>query len=534
MMRRDLRPYAPLGLALAAGGVLGALGIWAWQGSFSTYVQAGLAIGVLGLALWVMLDPGRVQQWLLGRQARYGGNAALMTLAFVGILVIVNYLAQGHSKRWDLTEDKTYTLAEQSREVVANLPQPVEAVAFYTSSASGARESIEPLLKEYQLAGDGKFSYRFVDPVSHPAEATSAGVTRDGTIVFTLGERTQSVNYPQEEDITGALVKLSSSKEPAAYFLSGHGERAIDEAGELGLSHVKQALERQNFKVESLSLLNEAGVPEGADVVIVDSPATPLAQPEVDALTTYLSTGGSLVWLQEPSILDEQAPAADPLADYVSTTWGLSFRNDVVIDLQGSQDLFTPAVAPPRYGTYGPSPITAKLSGLALVFPAGLRSVAVSEAPPAGVSETKLVDTGDQVWGETDFEGIRQYLQDGGNPADHFGYDEGADLPGPLTVAASAADSNSAGRVVLIGDSDFIAQRNFEAYGNGDFFLGSVNWAAEQEALISLTPKSQTNRVIVPPTAQTSRLIFLGTVVLLPLAVLLAGAAVWWQRRQHM
>lgn len=534
MIKRDLRPFAPIGLMIGLGGALGALAVWALQQEVNLYVQTGLVIAVLGITVWALLDPGQIERWARGRQARYGSNAVVMSLAFVGILGVIAYLAQSNSKRWDLTEDQTYTLADQSKEVVAGLPQPVEAVAYYSSNLGSAKDSFQPLLEEYKHAGDGKFDYRFVDPVSNPSQAQQAGVTRDGTVVFTMGDKSEQATFPQEEDITSALIKLSNAEQPVVYFLSGHGERDIADTSEQGLSNVKDALERQNYVVKPLSLLTGSGVPEDADAVVVNAPIAPLAQTEVDLLAQYLDAGGSLVWLQEPTLFQDHAAAADPLAGYLSNAWGLSFRDDVVIDLGGSQafnDPFATVVVPAQgYGAYGSSPITSKLQGLATVYPSA-RSIAVGDQAPAGVAVSKLVETGEQAWGETDFAAVEDFLKAGGTPDIQF--DEGSDAAGPLTLVASAQNSSTQARVLVVGDVEFATNQYFAFNGNGDLYLNGVNWAAEQENLISLTPKAQTNRVIVPPSAQTARLIFLGTVVLIPLAVLAMGAAAWWQRRRH-
>jgi ABC-type uncharacterized transport system involved in gliding motility auxiliary subunit len=69
--------------------------------------------------------------------------------------------------------------------------------------------------------------------------------------------------------------------------------------------------------------------------------------------------------------------------------------------------------------------------------------------------------------------------------------------------------------------------------GNGDLLINSIDWAAEQENLINLTPKEQTQRVLLPPQRITTGLLFLGSVVFLPGLMLVAGIVVWAQRRKR-
>src|SRR4030042_2789356 len=112
------------------------MGLYIVQREFNLYLQIRLGWIVVGLALFALLDPERVRQLLTGRQARYGSNAFVLSLAFVGIVVVVNYLVYQNSKRWDLTEDKQYTLAPETLDTLKNLKDLVLAQAFFTKRMS--------------------------------------------------------------------------------------------------------------------------------------------------------------------------------------------------------------------------------------------------------------------------------------------------------------------------------------------------------------------------------------------------------------
>jgi hypothetical protein len=91
-------------------------------------ISAGLII--LGLAAYAIMEPDRVRRFLTGRQARYGSNALIMTIAFLGILIVGNVLAFQNPKQvLDLTEDNVNTLSPElasalrsSRGRTANAP----------------------------------------------------------------------------------------------------------------------------------------------------------------------------------------------------------------------------------------------------------------------------------------------------------------------------------------------------------------------------------------------------------------------------
>jgi ABC-type uncharacterized transport system involved in gliding motility auxiliary subunit len=85
-------------------------------------------------------------------------------------------------------------------------------------------------------------------------------------------------------------------------------------------------------------------------------------------------------------------------------------------------------------------------------------------------------------------------------------------------------------RVVVVGDSDFASNNYFQQQRNGDLFLNTVSWLAEDEDLISVRPKSQENRSISLTRANSSVLFWM-TLVLLPGSALISGILVWLRRR---
>jgi ABC-type uncharacterized transport system involved in gliding motility auxiliary subunit len=110
-------------------------------------------------------------------------------------------------------------------------------------------------------------------------------------------------------------------------------------------------------------------------------------------------------------------------------------------------------------------------------------------------------------------------------------FNDGADTPGPLVVGATAEDSAKASRLVVIGDSDFGSNADFYGLGNGDLLVNSIDWAAGQEALLSLTPKETTQRFVTPPSRQVLALVFVLGVIAIPALFLILGLATWWARR---
>ena len=65
----------------------------------------------------------------------------------VSIIGLLNYVSNKHSFRVDFTENKQFTLADQTIKVLQNLEKNTKVTAFFRSTD---RTSVEDLISEYQ------------------------------------------------------------------------------------------------------------------------------------------------------------------------------------------------------------------------------------------------------------------------------------------------------------------------------------------------------------------------------------------------
>jgi ABC-type uncharacterized transport system involved in gliding motility auxiliary subunit len=495
----------------------GLLNIGMFSGATTETLNRGtfisLGVTVLAAALYAMLEPDKIRQTFTGRQARYGSNIAITAIAFVGILFVVNWFVYNNPKNWDVTQDKSNTLAPETIQALETLPQPVEAVAFYASLST---QSASELLDKFKANSNGKFTYRFVNPDTDPIAAREAGITGDGKILLRMGDRKEIANFASETELTRALIKLINPEARAVYFLTGHGEPSLEATGNVSLATAKRTLESKNYTVNSLNLLAENKIPEDALAVIIAGPLKQVSDYEVQLLKQYVDNGGSLLVMEDPLLVTEFGDSPDPLANYLAADWGILLNNDIIIDLNSQQLLNAISASASEH------PITRNLSANYLIVMPQARSITLN-TPPADVTQTALLFTSPNSWGETKFTNAQ---------GEQISFDP-EDLPGPLTMAAAAENSTTNGRVVVFGNSFFATDQMFDVYGNGNFFINSVDWAAEQENLINITPNTPTQRTFVPPSQIQMLIILLGSVLVLPGLVVFAGISSWLARRRQ-
>jgi ABC-type uncharacterized transport system involved in gliding motility auxiliary subunit len=516
--RRFSLPVMTIGVVALAAGVA----LFLLRGNrMDLPVELLLALGILGLIGYVLLEPDTVRQALTGRTARYGSNAFVFSVAFIGILAVLNFLGTRHVQRIDLTASGQFSLSPQTIQILANLKQPVKVTAYMTQGYF-YRHQAEDLLKEYQVRGAGNFDYEIIDPETKPGLARQAGITRDGTLVFTAGTRRQDASSVSEQDFTSAILKVTRDTQKKIYFLTGHAERSPDGTEQIHYSQIKRWLEQDNYQVGTLNLAITDTLPADLTALVVADPQKSLLPDEKSRINTYLVKGGRMMIL-----LNSRSPADD--WNELLKPWFVTFDNDLVVDPASSfpGDPTTPIVA--RY------PFNPIAQNLAMTIYPVPRSVQQVGTPPEGgqITVSTLAQTSDQSWGITNLTG--QQLR----------VDPTKDRKGPLNLAMTVEGPAALGseeqktarstktRLVLFGNADFVADGFLDQVrgsGNVDLFVNAINWLAEEEELISIRPKPPEQR-IVQLTGTTANLIAYSTIIFLPLAVILAGAGVWWRRR---
>jgi ABC-type uncharacterized transport system involved in gliding motility auxiliary subunit len=500
-------PFGVIGVVLAAAGAIG----------YSVAPEKLWLVGILeGSALlcfiiFVAVHFSGLKAFSTRRSTRVGANSLLMILLFVGILVIINFLAAGHSIRWDLSENQHFSLAPQTHRLLRSLPREV-AITVFTREKDPGYQSYKERLDSYRQASS-KISVEFVDPERQPKIAQQYGITRTDTAVFESAGHSVRVNAPSEVELTGALIRVSQDGKKRVLFLEGHGEPSLDDRERTGLSAAREILFKQGYDVGTLSLLKEAAVPDHTTILVVAGPRRPVPTEEQERIYAYVERGGHLLLLIDP---DTQADL-NPLLK----RWGLGMGPGALVDLQdrlAQGDLTSLLVR-----TFTEHEITQDLSAVVL-FPLA-RHITFDEQVGRAWDYVPLARTSPNSWAETDLKGRVVNL------------DEKEDIKGPLPMAAALApkvapeEGKPRPAIVVIGNSTFATNAFVNFPGNSDFFLHSAGWLAEERNILAIVPKDSALRPFTPNPLQERALLYL-QVILLPATMLFSGIMVWRRRRR--
>jgi ABC-type uncharacterized transport system involved in gliding motility auxiliary subunit len=492
-----------------------------WQPWSQRLALAGLIVVIL-YAITQWRDIGRSFQ---GKGAKYGSIAIGSVLVFLAIVVGINWIANRQNKRWDLTEGSQFSMSDQTRQVLTSLKEPVKVQTFYTPDVD--LQSIRDVFDEYAYL-TGQFTVEYIDALKSPAIAQQEGVTSVPLAIMRYRDRTERVQRIDEQSVTNALKKLMEGQAKKIFAIQGHGERDITDSSAQHYSTLVAEVKNDNFEVLAHNLPQQMKVPDEATIVMVAGPTIDYLPQEIDLLRGYLNRGGKLWLMLDPPTKVDDKPLTNLLG--FAREFGIDVGTNIVLDASGLGQAFGAGPQIPlAMPAPGGHPITRNLR-VVTAFPLA-RSITV-QSGASGKYPQLVAQTGQNGWAEAD---LKTVMVDGRPEPDGPG-----DIPGPVGVMAavswtptntSAANGTpSEARLVVVGDSDFLANRFLGVQGNLDMGLNIANWLAQQEDLISIRPRDPEDRRI-ELTADQQVIVFWGTIAVIPLLLAATGLRIWWKRR---
>ena len=142
-----------------------------------------------------------------------------------------------------------------------------------------------------------------------------------------------NMRFPSQAEITAALKRMVV-KAPMVAFLTGHGERNINGAGDRDYyvfskyKSFRNSLVNQGFDVEEISLDSLQDIPSNVDILVVTDVRKELSLEELAMVQRYIERGGNMLIAGEPRRQEQMNPLLASL--------GLSFMPGILV--QESKD----------------------------------------------------------------------------------------------------------------------------------------------------------------------------------------------------
>lgn len=456
------------------------------------------------------------REWLRARQTKYVAYATTYIIIIIAVLVVANFLANRYNKSYDATANKQFTLSDQTKKVVGDLKQDV--TIQYFAQPSGMQTG-KDLLDRYSNLSP-KVKVQYVDLLKNPGLARAENITHEGTAVVELGSKREEARTFDETGVTGALVRAEKGGERNVCVVQGSGEHRLDDSSPEGLSDFQNAVQKDNYKVKSVDLLQKAEVPSDCTVLVVAGPTGDYVQPEVNAIKKYVEDGGRAMFLLDPPLkLGRKEISDNNDLDAMLASWGVTPDKDLLLDANPLSQLVGLDATVPLVTNYDSQPIVNDLKGTATGFPLS-RSLDIKNGDKTSVQ--KLFSTSNDSFATNNLS------------SPEIRIDPNKDKHGPFVLAAAGTYNtgkpNTQGRFVVVGNSTWAANSFLRFNGNRNLMLNAMNWLSSDEDLISIRPKEPEDRRIILTRAQFLTLRTFSQ-FLLPLVVVLGGVMVWARRR---
>ncbi len=322
----------------------------------------------------------------------------------LGVLILINVLANRFYLRLDFTEDQRYTLSETTKDVLQEITEPITVTAYFSEGLQPQfdqlRNDFKDLLTEYALRSRHQLVFEFINPNEDAQEeqkAVQAGIQtvmievreKDqastkkaymGALVQ-IGENSETIPFIQagaqmEYALTTAIKKMSVPDKDAIGFILGHGEPRLNE-----IIQVVQGLEVL-YVPEEVTLSDSVNLSKYKTLAWIN-PQDSIPEEHFTYVEDFLQQGGNL--LVSFNSVDAQLNQGMGFASYTGMSdWlkenGLTVNKDFVVDancgsinVQQRQGFFTvnrPISFPylPILSNFADHPITQGLGTMVMQF----------------------------------------------------------------------------------------------------------------------------------------------------------------------
>ena len=303
----------------------------------------------------------KANQHLAGRL-----SSTLMLVVIFGIFFAFTMLnnALFSSARIDLTENKLYTLTLGTRDLIAEIDEPIKFRFFFSQRASedltalrAYARRVQELLEEYQALSGGSINLEIIDPEPFSEEEDLAAqfglqsvpVNNAGDELYFGLVGTNSVDdqliisffQPDKEefleyDISRIIHQLNSSRKPKVGLLSSLKIQGDIDTSTFQTTPAWVVIDQLTQQYEVVDVAMDATeLPRDMQLLIIVHPKS-LSDATLFAIDQFAMAGGRVLLFVDPlAEMERRPPGAmptEPASDFsLLSNWGMQLRADTVL-----------------------------------------------------------------------------------------------------------------------------------------------------------------------------------------------------------
>lgn len=476
------------------------------------------------------------------RTLKMGGYSVIITAVVVAIVIVVNLAVRLLPSKYTKYSTSTvglYDISDTSREILSKVKDKISIYVVCESDYTD--EVIEEYVAKY--AGlNSNVSWSTVDPAVKPGflqeytdESLSSQVTHlvlvnkangrsrviPNTDIYYQKYTQQEILYYQmyygttpdnptyfniEQELTSAVDYLTAEKLPTVYYITGHGETALD-------STVTGLIGAENIDLAELPLLTKGSVPDDADAVIINAATKDFTEDEIKALEAYTAKGGNVLMT---SFYNSKLKERNLTNLYgFAKSLGLEYKDVKVYEGGGkfvqSPDNILPTLVDKKYSS--------AIGNNTYLLMVQCNAITLAKTAPEGVTLTELLTTSVLGFAKTEVTEETKSEKEEGD-------EEGTFVLGAM--AEKTVDGKTS-KLVWLASPVLLDGRSLSYYSNISYFMAILTDLCEKESSVTINAKSLQIEALTVSEA-SANLWGIILIAVIPLAVLVTGFVIWNRR----
>ena len=485
--------------------------------------------------------PGKVKRFfkkigeILRKKWLVDGTKTLILVAIIVLLYIgVNILLEKVVlPEIDCTQDKMYSLSDESKDKLGNLDKEVTI----TLINYGSNTSFINFVERYTTINDNIKLERIDDLSSRTDLMNEYSLqTTDSLVLITCGDKEKEVTENDmytfdystyqsidttEEAITNAILDVTTEEKPKVYFMSNHLAYDVNY-----FSSIMKTMKDEANEVETIDLFANGGIPEDCDCLVISTLKEDITEQERDNLINYINNGGKLLLMCGPNITGANLSNFQAVLDL----YGVSISNGVVFEGESSNMIagYPDFIIETTQSTSLTQNLNMSMN--ICLLDAGEITFNEDKLEDLGVEYEVLAKTSEKSFVRTDV------TQNTASRTDKDGEEKSSTV---AAIATKKIDDSKTSKLVIFSNELFAMDMPVQIsgyqmytvslYNNSDMILNSVSFLNEREDTITIRKTSEQVNYTV---SELQNNIIMAIIFTIPVLIIILGIVVWLRRRR--
>ncbi len=480
----------------------------------------------------------------------FSGILALVLAILILVITIpINLIVSYFDFNIDMTPSKMYTLSDTSTKLLDSVrDKKIEFTILCDIEDIKEIDEYLPLyyaLEQYQEYDNIEFNAYYPDEYPERVEelnpdgffnlSTADIVIKCGNSIKKISSNQMFADiyddngniteqkYVGENLITGAIKAVTEGDIPQIYFLTGHGEKSID-----NYSMFTANLNNYNYTTSELNLIETKSIPADAAIIFICAPQSDITLEEKKFISQYAENGGNLVFLMSPNSSKERYTNIEDLMFKYNLAMDYnrlyeSDRNSIV-----NEDKYTIAVSLPETPEGSDVDLTTDLNTIIEqgVYPymCESRTFKTVSGPDESIVKTGSILQADVYSTENTSSTIK---------SEPYGGTEKVELGNTLDLAYYSHNTQNDSKMIVMGNAEFMDDEHVsEGFTIIPLYLclSSITWMYDSDVDMEIEDKTRSfDSMTFADSGQAKSV--MAIMIAIPIVFAAAGACIWLKRR---